>query len=210
MRVSDDRYSRDLRRLQLAWRMILLGARTPTVAHWTALSVYRIRRLRHHYAPDTAQHAALKGITPFRVDFFSKSATLRCEAPMLAGFLRHFDVLPDRENFPVNELANLKRGENFCSAYAQFRMCCPQSEITFEHAVMLLTQLVHGVEIRLELCVSCRGLVVWDCLSNRQPRCGYCLHDAHAGLSHFKARAAASSTPAEEPTSADGPQQRLF
>jgi len=31
MRISDERYRRDLRRLQVAWQMILLGARTVAV-----------------------------------------------------------------------------------------------------------------------------------------------------------------------------------
>src|SRR5688500_6607016 len=90
VRISDERYRRDLRRLRLAWRMVLLGARTPTIMRWTALSKYNIRKLRNDYAEDSAPREGLKGKTPFRVEFFCKSATLRGETPMLAGFLRHF------------------------------------------------------------------------------------------------------------------------
>ena len=45
MRVSDDRYSRDLHRMDLARRMIRLEARTFTIRQWTGLSDDRIRKV---------------------------------------------------------------------------------------------------------------------------------------------------------------------
>lgn len=213
MRISDERYRRDLRRLQLAWRMVQLGARTPTIERWAALSKYQIRRLRKDYAGDAARKAALKGITPFRVEFFSKSATLRCEAPMLAGFLRHFDVLPPEGEVRVEDLPNLSRGERFCTACEQFRLSRPDSEISFEHAVMLLAELVRGAEIRLANCSGCGELVVHDCLSTRWPSCAYCLHEAHAGLPHCQRRPMALPLATQPPTeieTGEGVQRLLF
>jgi hypothetical protein len=213
MRISDERYRRDLRRLQLAWRLIQLDARTPTIERWTALSVYRIRRLRGTYAAEASRGAALKGVTPFRVEFFSKSATVKCEAPMLAGFLRHFGVLPNGRETSADDLPNLARGERFCRAYEQFRACRPDSEISFEHAVMLLTELVRGVEITLLTCTNCGELIVHDCLSARRPSCAYCLHEMHAGSSLSPARS--TPGPPASPPEGDGgagsnPQRSLF
>lgn len=183
MRISDERYQRDLRRLQLAWRMIKLGARTPTIERWAALSIYRIRKLRNAYAGDALSKAGLKGVTPFRVEFFAKSATLRSQAPMLAGFLRQFEVLPNPGEIKLEELPSLARGERFCSAYEQFQLCCGDTEISFEHAVLLLNELVRDVEIRLANCSNCGDLVLQDRLSARGPVCAYCLREAHGGMS---------------------------
>ena len=43
MRISDERYRRELRRLTVAWKMILLRDRTPTIMRWTCLSKYNVR-----------------------------------------------------------------------------------------------------------------------------------------------------------------------
>jgi hypothetical protein len=45
MRVSDDRYTRDRLRLDLAQRLIHHEARTFTIRQWTGLSDDRIRKL---------------------------------------------------------------------------------------------------------------------------------------------------------------------
>ena len=45
MRISDARFSRDLRRYQLAWRLIRHEVRTRTIERWTGLSMHRIRNL---------------------------------------------------------------------------------------------------------------------------------------------------------------------
>jgi hypothetical protein len=45
MRVSDDRYTRDRLRLDLAQRLIHHEARTFTIRQWTGLSDDRIRKV---------------------------------------------------------------------------------------------------------------------------------------------------------------------
>ncbi|MFI4891421.1 MAG: hypothetical protein ACHQIL_12895 [Steroidobacterales bacterium] len=45
MRISDDRYTRDRLRIDLAWRMIGYEARTLTIRQWTGLSDDRIRKV---------------------------------------------------------------------------------------------------------------------------------------------------------------------
>jgi hypothetical protein len=45
MRVSDDRYTRDRQRLDLALRLIRHEARTFTIREWTGLSDDRIRKV---------------------------------------------------------------------------------------------------------------------------------------------------------------------
>jgi len=107
---------------------------------------------------------------------------------MLAGFLRQFDVLPKAGEIKPDELPGLARGERFCSAYEQFHLCCNETEISFEHAVLLLNALASGIEIRLAGCSTCGDLVVEDCLSARRAICAYCPREAHAGIPDIEAQ----------------------
>ena len=56
MRVTDDRYSRDLRRYDLAVRLIRHEARTQTIRQWTGLTDDRIRKLYRSYVRAGAGH----------------------------------------------------------------------------------------------------------------------------------------------------------
>ncbi len=49
MRITDDRYTRDRQRFDLAFRMIHHEARTSTIRSWTGLSDERIRKLYRSY-----------------------------------------------------------------------------------------------------------------------------------------------------------------
>ena len=49
MRISDNRYSRDRSRLDLALRFIRHEARTQTIRAWTGLSDDRIRKMYREY-----------------------------------------------------------------------------------------------------------------------------------------------------------------
>ena len=56
MRISDDRYSRDRSRLDLALHFIRLGARTQTIRAWTGLTDDRIRKLNRDYGVAASRH----------------------------------------------------------------------------------------------------------------------------------------------------------
>ena len=52
MRISDDRYSRDRQRFDIALQFIRHEARTHTIRAWTGLSDDRIRKLYRSYLCD--------------------------------------------------------------------------------------------------------------------------------------------------------------
>jgi len=211
MRISDERYRRDLRRLQVAWQMILLGARTPTIMRWTRLSKYNVRKLRNEYGGDAVQRERLRGKAPFRVEFFCKSATLRAETPALVGLLRHFGALPAASEVNVEELPDLMRAERLCTALEEFRAICPTSEIDFARVVILMKEIVRGELIRVTTCSMHRELVVHDCLVAREPSCAHCWRERHPGLAYVRSRTKATDMPREPDTdTAAGYQQSLF
>ena len=186
MRVSGSRYSRDARRLDLAWRLIGFAARTRTVHRWTNLSAYKIRALYRGRieADPTLSESPLHGAAPSQIGFLWQSALVKCEVAILAGLLRVFDVIPNpSDRIEPDFLPGIVRGERLCRAYAEFRALLPNSRVSIEHGILLLTELVRGKEVALGLCASCHSLLLVDNLALGSAQCAYCDHEKRAGSS---------------------------
>jgi hypothetical protein len=213
VRISDARYSRDLRRYQLAWRLIRHGARTRTVERWSGLSMYRVRTLYGAYATGAMEHprSPLRGVAPHQVSFFFRSAHLKCEAAVLAGLLKSFGVCPEAPpDKPDAPLENLGRGEQLCRAYEEFKAYWPTAQSTLEHAILLLTELTRGVEIALARCMTCDVLIVIDRLAIAPPRCAYCAYELQAGLPFIAETLAPPECARTGPEGSEGLQGSLF
>src|SRR5690242_14409745 len=96
VRISDDRYNRDLRRHNLAMRLIHHRARTETITRWTGLSAFRIRALFHAYpeVDDGTRNTRHRGAAPRTLSFFSKSPRHELEAVTLAICCHIAGILP--------------------------------------------------------------------------------------------------------------------
>jgi hypothetical protein len=77
----------------------------------------------------------------------------------------------------VKALPSLVRGELLCQAYSVYRGLIPESLISFEHAVFLLTALVRGDELVLSSCRDCAAVLIVDRWSLRAPHCALCAAD---------------------------------
>jgi Flagellar transcriptional activator (FlhC) len=180
MRISDDRYSRDRQRFDIALQFIRHEARTHTIRAWTGLSDDRIRKLYRSYLRE-GQGAPLtrhRGKSPQQVTFFMRSARVRHEAALLASLCRLLGALPQAAAPGLaRSLPCLTRGELLCQAFEVYRGLLPDGLISFEHAVFLLTALVRGEELVLGGCRDCGAVLVADCWSLRAPRCPLCAAD---------------------------------
>jgi hypothetical protein len=83
--------------------------------------------------------------------------------------------------FPANPvrdtsepLNSLQRGEGVCAAYELFHAYTRTSEVSIDHAFLLISALSHGVEVRLGHCVACDGLILVDCLKPPRQTCAHC------------------------------------
>ncbi|MEJ0037094.1 MAG: hypothetical protein WDO68_13610 [Gammaproteobacteria bacterium] len=176
MRISDDRYSRDRFRLDLALRFMRHEARTHTIRKWTGLSDDRIRKLYREYLERThSQVSRHRGKSPAQASYFTRTPRVQQEAAVLASLYCMLGALPvqaavDAET-PVPGVA---RGERVCQAFEAYITFVQSAQITFEHAVLLINELGRGVEIRVGDCMICGGLVVVDGLSVRDIRCSRC------------------------------------
>ncbi|HEY8508057.1 MAG TPA: hypothetical protein VIL32_06865 [Steroidobacteraceae bacterium] len=176
MRVSDDRYSRDRLRLDLALRFIRHQARTQTIRAWTGLTDDRIRKLYRSYIAELpglpARH---RGKSPQQASFFTRTPRMQQETAVLASLLCLLGVVPSQTSSETaRSIPGVARGELLCQAFEAYRALIPSPQITFEHAVFLVFALARGDELKLSGCSECGSLVVVDHLSMKDVRCGAC------------------------------------
>jgi Flagellar transcriptional activator (FlhC) len=180
MRISDDRYSRDRFRLDLALRFIRHEARTQTIRAWTGLSDDRIRKLYRGYLNEPGFAVSRpRGKSPQQCAFFTRSQKLQEESSLLASLCSLLGVLP-RTGTPLNRqaLVNLSRGELLCQVFEVYRELVTDPSISFEHLVFLVCALTGGEELSLANCEQCGALTVVDRMSFKAHHCLHCASGA--------------------------------
>jgi len=176
MRISDDRYSRDRRRLDLALRFIQHEARTQTIRTWTGLTDDRIRKLYRSYLHQPGRTVPRpRGRSPQQTAFFIRSPRLRQETALLASLASLLGLLPPRRT-PAATLAPpcASQGLALCEAYEAYRALVPSARISFEHMIFLITALLRGDELKLAGCAECGAVLVIERMTLREPRCQCC------------------------------------
>lgn len=171
MRITDDRYLRDLTRLDLARRLIEYGARTKSIALWTQLSPYRIRQLSRDYGrPDNVRRS---GVPPRSVTYFWRTSQVQIEAASLAGICKVLGVLP-RTRISVQELTTPAHGQRLCHAYEAYLDSFEKPQLSIEYAMLLVTALATTDAVSLGRCVACGGIVLIDLADLVDECCVYC------------------------------------
>jgi hypothetical protein len=176
MRISDNRYSRDRFRFDLALRFIHHEARTQTIRAWTGLSDDRIRKLYRGYLHEPGFAVSRpRGKSPQQCAYFTRSPKLKEESSLLASLCSLLGALP-RTGAPISRqaLANLSRGELLCQAFEVYHDLVADPHISFEHLVFLVSALAVGEELTLASCDDCGALTVDDRISFKARRCLHC------------------------------------
>jgi hypothetical protein len=179
MRVSDDRYTRDRERLDLALRLIQHEARTYTIRQWTGLTDDRIRKLYRSYCLEKHSHAVLRhrGKSPRQAAFFFRNPEVNFQAAQLASLYLLFGLVNGGNGLISSgfRLGSLESGALLCRAYEAYRhLHAPAAAISFEHAWFLLAALARRDEIGLTLCEACGGVWLRDLLARRRTSCASC------------------------------------
>ena len=177
MRVSDDRYTRDRLRFDLALRMIHHEARTCTIRSWTGLTDDRIRKLYRTYLQQQFANAPKRhrGKSPRQAAYFLRSPAMQFEATTLASLLSMLDLVsPAPETRSALAAMNLESGELFCRAYESYLSLHSTPRISFEHAGFLLLALRRRDELKLRLCPHCGGMSLVDALALGGAECAAC------------------------------------
>ncbi len=178
MRVSDDRYTKDRQKLDLALRLIRHEARTFTIRQWTGLSDDRIRKLYRSYVlHDGSQEITRhRGKSPRQAAFFFRNPELKFQAAQLASlFVMYGLVRPNERGVePRYRVGSLESGALLCRAYEAYLEMHKPVSISFEHAWFLLLALARQDELGIARCEICGGMRVRDLLAKRRLSCGNC------------------------------------
>jgi hypothetical protein len=178
MRVSDDRYTRDRQRLDLALRLIRHEARTFTIRQWTGLSDDRIRKLYRSYVVTQDARSVLRhrGKSPRQAAFFFRNAELNFQAAQLASLFLMYGLLRGTALGlePRYRVGSLESGTLLCQAYEAYLALHSPVGISFEHAWFLLLALARRDELGVSRCSACGGVQLRDLLARRALACGNC------------------------------------
>jgi hypothetical protein len=214
MRISDHRYNRDLRRHDLALRMVRHEARTQTIRMWTGLSDTRIRRLYRSYVPESGQSAPRhRGPAPSRLELLLRPE-VSAEAAGLAGLYLVVGLLPQKPIVNASrELPSVGAGERLCYAFEFYQQMIPRPQISLDLAVLLVTALAERAEVSLGHCDRCDVAMLVNLLSKPSRLCSDCALDPeHGSIEELPRRRSEHGEP-EEGSIADpleGFQRSLF
>ncbi len=187
MRVSDDRYTRDRQKFDLALRLIRHEARTFTIRQWTGLSDDRIRKLYRSYVLEQDSRATLRhrGKSPRQAAFFFRNPELNFQAAQLASLFIMYGLVhgSTRGVEPHYRVGSLESGTLLCHAYEAYAEMHKPPGISFEHAWFLLLALARRDEVGIARCANCGGVRVRDLLARHSLACGNC--DGGARLAYI-------------------------
>jgi Flagellar transcriptional activator (FlhC) len=176
--VSDDRYTRDRQRFDLALRLIRHEARTFTIRQWTGLSDDRIRKLYRSYVLDGDAREVLRhrGKSPRQAAFFFRNPELNFQSAQLASLFLLYGLVicNDRGIEPRYRVGSLESGALLCRAYEAYEEMHDPASISFEHAWFLLLALGRRDEIEISRCAQCEGLRLRDLLAGHRQICATC------------------------------------
>lgn len=182
MRVSDDRYTRDRQRLDLALRLIHHEARTFTIRQATGLSDDRIRKLYRSYVMNHGVERVLRhrGKSPTQAGFFFRSAAMNFHAAQLASLYVMYGLLSGTgsELESRYRMGSLEAGMLLCQAYEAYLDLHAPASISFEHAWFLLFALARHDEVGITRCGTCGGMRLRDLLAKHKVACGNCASEA--------------------------------
>jgi hypothetical protein len=175
MRLTDDRYSREQRRIDVALRMIRYEARTCTIRACTGLTEDRVRKLFNHYVePHTyGSIRRRRGKSPQQITCFTQSAAAQLSASVLAGVLAQSGLLVPFNSRSFADSPSTELGALICSAYEFYCELEVPHRFSFEHAWFLFRSL-RNEELEIATCKTCGGFVIHERWTKLQMTCALC------------------------------------
>jgi len=169
----EDPDDRDLRRRQLAKRLVSHHARTQTIYAFTGYTRHRLATLRKRWGvPLEDRH---RGPSPTSFSVFFRSPRARNVATVAAVICRLLGATrPTVESPPSRRSLDLRFGEQLCEVHEALSACFPDIELEFEQVMLLAIGLSRHGFIDLTTCVKCGIAVLADQLSLRRRTCTSC------------------------------------
>ena len=165
-------FDRELKRRQLAHRLVVHRARTQTIFLLTGLSRHQLATLRRRWRITTEMRH--RGPPPTSFTVFHSTLRVRAEAAALGVFWKVLSNLRASNTGAPKKTLPAEIGENLCDVFEAYVACFPQSELEIEHLVLLVRGLDNADAIALSTCLNCEGVVLADLLGARRRLCIHC------------------------------------
>ena len=175
MRISDQRYAKDRRALDVATRLIDFEVRTTTIRQLTGLADGRIRSLSKVCGVNgrTGSRLRHRGAPPRRITVLLGKARLKNEASALLGLCQLMGLRTEADT-AIDRWNRVARTERLCDAFWTFRYLVPEAAITFEQMLLLLSEASKGEELATTHCKKCKAFLVVDPLALYRSVCAHC------------------------------------
>lgn len=171
-RVTSGSIDRELRRRQLAQRLTVHQARTQTIFILTDLSRHQLATMRQRWhIPQEMRH---RGPPPTSYSVFRTTLRMREEAAVLAVLWKVLGDMCVRKSDAHDRTFSVELGERLCEVFEAYLACFRDSELEFEHLVLLMRGLDEGDAIALSTCDKCSAVVLVDLLGTRRRLCSHC------------------------------------
>ncbi len=176
---TDDAVTRDLRRYQLAMRLVAHRARTRTIYTLTGYTRHRLGTLRRRWR--VPSQARRRGPSPKSFAAFFRSPQAQNEGAVIASLCYLFGALPPRQSAgekyvfpPRDEEQRLRTGERLCEVFEAFSSAFPGSDFELEQVVLLAAGLSQADTISLAQCKKCGCVILIDRQSVQKLICSQC------------------------------------
>jgi len=171
--VTDDPIIRELRRYELARRLISHRVRTQIITQLTGMTRNRLATVRRRLM--ISEDSRRRGPAPSSLDVFLSTPQARAEGAALASLCFVFGIPAVRESNPLSRSSNIiEYGELLCETYEAYCACVPESDVELEELMLLRTGLAKGDVIRLGRCRRCKCLILIDRFDGDRRTCWHC------------------------------------
>lgn len=189
--ATEDSVEREIRRSELARRLILHRARTQTIARFTGLTRNRLAALRLRLG--VTDEARLRGPSPTSLDVFLHSDQAQSEAAALAAlFALYADKTLDSAAPSAGSPSELRHGEQLCEIYEAYLAYHPRTAVRLEEMMLLKRSLRIGETVSVGRCQGCAGLILIDRLAQPRFTCWHCCLSRQATRKHGESNSGAS------------------
>jgi hypothetical protein len=179
MNYTDDPFGRDLKRIEVARRMVLHQARTQTIANYTHLTRNRLSTLRRRWC--VPNESRRRGPPPRSLGAFLRTPCVRSEAAAIVSLCIALEALPHQSsNSEVSTLPRLEMADRLCEVFEAFRTWIPNSKIEFEELLLLASELASGNLIKLSTCRGCKSAILLFTYGISSRTCPHC--DRHRAI----------------------------
>jgi hypothetical protein len=158
MNNMDDPFSRDLKRIEVARRMVSHQVRTQTIVDYTNLTRNRLATLRRRWS--VAEESRRRGPPPRTIGVLLRTPQARSEAAAIVSLCIAFDALPNYVHSKMETRSRLLTIDRLCEAFEAFHACVPHSTVEFEELLLLASELEAGDLVELSNCHSCKGVIL--------------------------------------------------